>query len=90
MVFFQERAVRRSCWFTGGVDLVHGCCLTRLIYTRQGIQFFLVDLRYRGESEGDHSTFGAMETKDVEAAVQYLFTRSDVGPGAHWYSKGLP
>lgn len=79
-------------WFFAGTSrativLVHGRRGSRAwmlpdaaYLNKAGYSVFLVDLRYRGESEGDHATFGAMETKDVEAAVKYLTTRSDVDP----------
>lgn len=47
---------------------------------KNGFSVLLFDLRYRGESEGDVSTLGAKEPLDVEGAIDYLKTRTDVNP----------
>ena len=47
---------------------------------KHGYGILLVDLRAHGLSEGDLITFGRLETQDVDAAYQYLLTRSDVDP----------
>jgi dipeptidyl aminopeptidase/acylaminoacyl peptidase len=38
------------------------------------------DFRYFGESEGSYTTAGLLETRDVQAAVEYVKSRSDVNP----------
>ena len=40
----------------------------------------LFDFRYFGESDGAFTTAGLLETRDVEAAVQYLKQRGDIDP----------
>ena len=47
---------------------------------KHGYGVILVDLRAHGLSEGDQITFGVLETRDVDAAYEYLLTRSDVDP----------
>ena len=47
---------------------------------RNGFSVLLLDLRYRGESEGDEDTLGAKEPWDIEGAVHYLKSRADVDP----------
>ena len=42
--------------------------------------FWLFDFRYFGESEGAYTTAGLLETRDVQAAVEYVKSRSDVNP----------
>jgi fermentation-respiration switch protein FrsA (DUF1100 family) len=45
-----------------------------------GYHVLLFDFRHRGESGGDAVTVGAREPLDVQGAVSYLLTRSDVDP----------
>ena len=47
---------------------------------RNGFSVLLFDFRYRGESEGNEQTLGAKEAWDIEGAVRYLMSRSDVDP----------
>ncbi|MCA9471480.1 MAG: alpha/beta fold hydrolase [Nitrospirales bacterium] len=90
--FASQDGLQLAGWFFAGrsratIVLVHGrrgsraWMLPDAAYLHKaGYSVLLVDLRYRGESQGDHSTFGAMETKDVEAAITYLLARTDVDP----------
>ncbi|MFQ5926557.1 MAG: alpha/beta hydrolase, partial [Terriglobia bacterium] len=58
---------------------------------KDGFSVLLFDFRYRGEHEGDDFTGGAKERWDIEGAVDYLKTRSDVDPdriGAQGSSAG--
>ncbi len=48
---------------------------------RHGYGVLLFDRRGEGESEGDPNTFGWAGERDVNAAVAYLRSRSDVEPG---------
>ena len=47
---------------------------------RAGFSVLLFDFRYRGDSEGDAQTLGAKESWDLQSAVDYVMTRSDVDP----------
>jgi fermentation-respiration switch protein FrsA (DUF1100 family) len=47
---------------------------------RHSYGVIILDLRGHGESEGELITFGYNEVRDVEAAHQYLLTRSEVDP----------
>jgi uncharacterized protein len=47
----------------------------------QGYGVLLLDMRGRGESEGDPNAFGWGATKDVAAAVNFLQSRPDVEDG---------
>jgi len=47
---------------------------------RHGYGVIIPDFRGHGESEGERITFGHDEVRDVEAAYQYLLTRSEVDP----------
>lgn len=79
-------------WFFRGdsratVLLVHGRRVSRTwmlpdaaYLHKAGFSTFLIDLRYHGESGGDHGTLGAKETEDVKVAVEYLLSRPDVDP----------
>lgn len=46
-----------------------------------GYNVLMFDMRGRGESGGGAVTAGAREPNDVEGAVTYLLTRSDIDPG---------
>ncbi len=48
---------------------------------RHGYGVLLLDMRGDGESEGDPNPFGWGSARDVEAAVAFLHTRTDVEPG---------
>jgi fermentation-respiration switch protein FrsA (DUF1100 family) len=50
------------------------------MFARRGYGALLIDLRNHGTSEGTMTTLGYAEVEDVRAAVQYLFTRSEVDP----------
>jgi fermentation-respiration switch protein FrsA (DUF1100 family) len=47
---------------------------------KAGYSVLLFDSRGRGESEGDVVSYGAKEPWDIEAAVDYLKTRTDIDP----------
>lgn len=47
---------------------------------RRGYGLLLFDLRAHGESEGQASTLGLLEVRDVRAAVRFLQARPDVDP----------
>jgi alpha-beta hydrolase superfamily lysophospholipase len=42
------------------------------LFIERGHSVLLLDLRGHGGSEGDHATFGGLESEDVRAATQYL------------------
>ncbi|MFH0812910.1 MAG: alpha/beta hydrolase [Pseudomonadota bacterium] len=77
-------------WFIPGINgatviLVHGMESTRRAMlphanylNEAGYSVLLYDSRGRGKSEGDTITLGAKELWDIEAAVDYLKTRTDV------------
>lgn len=48
---------------------------------RHGYGAFVIELRNSGLSEGDVSTWGYAEAADVQAAFDYLLTRTEVNPG---------
>ncbi len=48
------------------------------LLSRAGYSIFMFDFRASGKSEGKYITFGGREVADLEGAVQYLKTRSDV------------
>ena len=50
------------------------------VLAEHGYGVLLFDRRGEGESEGDPNAFGWRGPRDVEAAVSYLQTRSDVDP----------
>ena len=90
-VYFKSRdGVRLGAWFFPGTNgatiiLAHGMgserssMLPHANYLhKDGFSVLLFDFRYRGEHEGDEYTGGVRERWDVEGAVDYLKTRSDV------------
>ena len=92
-VHFQSRdGLRLAGWFISGTNgatviLAHGRgsersrMLPHASYLhKDGFSVLMFDFRYRGESQGDKSTMGAKEPWDIEGAVDYLKTRSDVAP----------
>lgn len=58
---------------------------------QRGYGVLLLDWRAHGESDGTQTTWGAVETRDFEAGVDYLVGRPDVDPariGAVGFSMG--
>ncbi|MBI4568708.1 MAG: alpha/beta fold hydrolase [Planctomycetes bacterium] len=51
------------------------------LHQRLGCHVLVFDFRGHGESDGHLTTFGALERRDVAAAVDYLRSRPDVDPG---------
>ena len=92
-VHFQSRdGLRLAGWFVPGTNgatviLAHGRRDERsgmlpdanYLY-KDGFSVLLFDFRYRGKSEGEESTLGAKEPWDIEGAVDYLRSRSDIDP----------
>jgi alpha-beta hydrolase superfamily lysophospholipase len=69
------------------IILLHGYKANRstmlpiaIMLIRHGYGVIIPDFRGHGESEGQLITFGHDEVRDVEAAFQYLLTRSEVDP----------
>ena len=63
----------------GGVILMHGVRANRLsmvararFLSRAGCAVLLFDFQAHGESTGKHITFGSLESKDAQAAVNFL------------------
>jgi fermentation-respiration switch protein FrsA (DUF1100 family) len=50
------------------------------LLSKQGYGALLFDLRNHGQSQGEITTLGYVESEDVRAAVDYLLTRADVNP----------
>ena len=48
------------------------------LLVQQGYGAFLMELRGHGDSDGETTTLGFVEINDVEGAIDYLETRSDV------------
>ena len=93
-VHFRSRdSLRLAGWFVPGTNgatviLAHGRGGERSLMLpdanylhKDGFSVLMFDFRYRGESEGGESTLGAKEPWDIEGAVDYLKTRSDIDPG---------
>jgi dipeptidyl aminopeptidase/acylaminoacyl peptidase len=80
-------------WFAPGnrhaaVILVHGGWGNRLqllaearVFEKHGFGFLVYDSRACGESDGDLSTWGDSEQRDVVAALDYVAARPDIEPG---------
>src|SRR5436309_3521044 len=63
----------------GAVVLMHGVRANRLsmldrarFLSRAGYSVLLFDFQAHGESAGDHITFGYLESRDAQAAVNFL------------------
>jgi len=86
--------VRLSVWYTppknGVVILVaHGHAAVRpidfyLLFAEQGYGVLAWDFRGHGASEGDTVTFGYTETRDVEAALDFVLAQPDVERVGAW------
>jgi alpha-beta hydrolase superfamily lysophospholipase len=64
-----------------GTGSHRGCLLVQAAALhRAGFGALLFDLRGHGESDGALSSFGYHEMRDIDAAVEYLRSRSDVHP----------
>ena len=93
LAFPATDGVRLAGWFlphprpVGTVLLLHGFGtnhfgLAHLAYDllEHGLQCLLFDFRGHGASEGEVTTLGLRERRDVIGALQYLRSRSDVDP----------
>lgn len=54
--------------------------LRHVRFLHSKFHLLLFDFRYFGESEGNYTTAGLLETRDVEGAVSYVKQREDVDP----------
>jgi fermentation-respiration switch protein FrsA (DUF1100 family) len=54
--------------------------LRHALFLHPRFHLLVFDFRYFGESEGSYTTAGLLETRDVQAAVEYVKSRSDVNP----------
>ncbi|PIS42772.1 MAG: hypothetical protein COT24_01715 [Candidatus Kerfeldbacteria bacterium CG08_land_8_20_14_0_20_40_16] len=61
-----------------GYPAEKGDVLTWALFLHDNYNLLFFDFRYFGESAGRYTTLGWKEQKDLEAAVEYLKTRSDV------------
>ena len=88
--FLSSDGLRLAGWFLRGTNgatviLAHGRgsdhthMLPHAKYLYEaGFSVLLFDFRHRGKSEGSAQTLGAKEKWDVEGAMDYLATRTDV------------
>lgn len=94
LAFPAADGTRLAAWFLahprpqGTVLLLHGFGtnhfgLVHLAYDllAHGFQSLLFDFRGHGASEGEVTTLGLRERRDVIGALQYLRSRGDVDPG---------
>jgi len=54
--------------------------LRHALFLHPRFHLLVFDFRYFGESDGGYTTAGLLETQDVQAAVEYVKSRSDVNP----------
>jgi pimeloyl-ACP methyl ester carboxylesterase len=54
--------------------------LRHALFLHPRFNLLLFDFRYFGESDGGYTTAGLLETRDVQAAVEYVKGRKDVNP----------
>ncbi len=54
--------------------------LRHALFLHHRFNLLLFDFRYFGESDGLYTTAGLLETRDVQAAVEYVKGREDVDP----------
>jgi len=54
--------------------------LRHVLFLHPRFHLLLFDFRYFGESDGAYTTAGLLEIRDVQAAVEYVKSRSDVNP----------
>ncbi len=88
-----EDSIRLAAWFIPnnkpdktiialhGYPADKGNILPALTFLTDHYNLLLFDFRYHGESEGSHTTIGALETKDLAAATAFLKERgiSEIG-----------
>jgi len=83
--FQSESGAMIRGWFlpgqpgSGAVALMHGVRSNRLsmldrarFFSRAGYAVLLFDFQSHGESDGSNITFGSLESKDAQAAIQFL------------------
>jgi len=65
-----------------------GDILPSMTFLNQKFNLFLFDFRYLGKSDGNYTTVGARETKDLKAAIHYLKSRGIEEVGVWGFSLG--
>jgi dipeptidyl aminopeptidase/acylaminoacyl peptidase len=87
-----EDGLRLAAWFVPGTRpealiMVHGIGTNRSVLLElasdlhsRGYNLLLLDLRAHGSSEGDTSTLGVKEVRDIGAAAAYLRTQPEIDP----------
>lgn len=87
--FQSQSGSKLKGWFiagkkgAGAVVLMHGVRANRVsmlgrarFLAKAGFSVLLFDFQGHGESSGDHITFGYLESKDAQAAVEFMRTRA--------------
>jgi dipeptidyl aminopeptidase/acylaminoacyl peptidase len=84
---FEPSRQGEMAWNTCATILVgHGYpfdkanILRHVLFLHPRFHLLLFDFRYFGESDGAYTTAGLLETRDVQAAVEYVKSREDVNP----------
>jgi pimeloyl-ACP methyl ester carboxylesterase len=87
-----EDGLHLGAWFLPGTRpesliMVHGIGSNRTVLLEmaadlhaRGYNLLLLDLRAHGSSEGDISTLGVKEVRDIRAAAAFLQTQPEVDP----------
>ena len=83
--FSSKSGAKIHGWFANGVDgkgviiLMHGVQANRLVMldrarflNKNGYSVLLFDFQAHGESIGEHITFGYLESRDAQAAVEFV------------------
>lgn len=70
--------------FLHGYPADKGNILPLVAFLNKKYNLFLFDFRYLGESEGEYSTAGALEIKDLLAAIKYLKQEKGINEVGVW------
>lgn len=87
--FIQGKtATKKALILLHGYPADKGNILPALAFLHKDYNLLLFDFRYLGESEGNYSTVGANEVRDLLAAIQFLKTKGIGEVGVWGFSMG--
>ncbi len=84
----SEKTDAKTMILLHGYPADKGNVLPGMIFLHKTYNLFLFDFRYHGESDGNYTTVGGKEIRDLKAAILYLKTRNINEVGIWGFSMG--